>query len=146
LFDTGATHSFITTSLAKRIGLPIVTTTSSFRVKILTGSVVTTREMLKDCPMEIQGHLTTSDLVVLEMNKYEVILGMSWLTLTRAVVDCRKKIVSFKDQSRKEVEFVGETAMDGRMKLNSFEVIMDEEIVTESKIHLSNVEKEGDSL
>src|SRR5262249_44563867 len=54
--------------------------------------------------------------------------------------------VSFKDHSGKEVEFVGETVMDGRVKLISFELIVDEEIWTEGESHLISMEKEEESL
>ena len=35
------------------------------------------------------------DLIVLDMDEYEIILGMDWLSKYHAKIDCRKKIVVF---------------------------------------------------
>ena len=127
LFDTGATHLFVTTSLAKRLGLPIATTTTSLRIKTPTGSVVSTQEMIRDCRLKIQGHQSSSDLIVLDMNKYEVILGMTWLSKTQAVVDCQRRTISFVDLHGKIVEFLGETTVPRELGLSSFELMMEDE-------------------
>ena len=127
LSDTGATHSFITKSLATKAGLPVETIPASFRIKTPMGSVVITKEIIRNCSLKIQEHATTADLIVLEMNKYDVILGMSWLTQTKAVVDCRKKTVSFTNLEGRKVGFIGESAVVRKFELYSFELIEDKE-------------------
>src|SRR5262249_3787918 len=74
----------------------------------------------------IQEHTTTADLIVLEMTKYDVILGMSWLTRAKVVVDCRSKTVNFVRSDRKKASFVGEAAITRRSELYSFELIESE--------------------
>src|SRR5262249_39944726 len=140
LFDTGATHSFITKSLASKVGLPIETTPASFRIKTPTGSVVTTKEVMRNCSLRIQEHVTSADLIVLERTKYDVILGMSWLTRAKAVVDCRSKTVSFVRSDGIKASFVGEAAVTRRSELCSFELIGNEE--KEFEDYFSNLEDE----
>ena len=41
-----------------------------------------------DCEPEISGILLTMDLRVMDMSKFEVILGMDWLTAHQVVIDC----------------------------------------------------------
>ena len=38
-----------------------------------------------------------ADLIELEMVDYDVILGMDWLNTHHAIIDCRKKLVLFKN-------------------------------------------------
>ena len=54
-----------------------------------------TRELLKGCPLQIQGYDVNTDLIVLEMHNYEVILGINWMTSVKAMVDCQKEEVVF---------------------------------------------------
>ena len=100
LFDMGATHSFITPSLAKKTRLLVSISPSSFGVKTPNGSVMVTREFLKGCPLQIRGYDINTDLIVLEMHNYEVILGMNWMTSVKAMVDYQKKEVVFDADDR----------------------------------------------
>lgn len=38
---------------------------------------------------------TTTDLMLLEMSDFDVILGMDWLSSCHAMVDCREKAIKF---------------------------------------------------
>src|SRR5262249_11052549 len=146
LFDTGATHSFITKSLASKVGLPIETIPASFRIKTPTGSVVTTREIMRNCSLRIQEHTTSADLIVLEMTKYDIILGMSWLTRVKATVDCRSKKMSFVRSNGKRASFIGEAAVIRKSELCSFEMIKDEEKEFEDYLGSLEDEKEKPDL
>ena len=42
----------------------------------------------RGCELEISGILLTVDLRVMDMLKFEVILGMDWLVVHRVVIDC----------------------------------------------------------
>ena len=46
------------------------------------------------CELEISGILLTVDLRVMDMSKYDVILGMDWLTTYRVVIDCECRRVT----------------------------------------------------
>ena len=44
--------------------------------------------------LEISGTLLTVDLRILDMSKFDVILGMDWLIAYRIVIDCERRRVT----------------------------------------------------
>ena len=44
--------------------------------------------------LEISGTLLTVDLRIMDMSKFDVILGMDWLTAYRVVIDCERRRVT----------------------------------------------------
>ena len=47
-----------------------------------------------NCELEIYGILLTMDLRVMDMTKFDVILGMDWLTAHQVVIDCDRRRVT----------------------------------------------------
>jgi len=65
--------------------------------KINTGNdVVTTNRICKACIVELCDRKLEADMFVLNTGRYDVILGMTWLSKYHAVIDCQKKKVIFK--------------------------------------------------
>ena len=60
------------------------------------------------CELEISGILLTVDLRVMDMSKFDVILGMDWLTAYRVVIDCEHKRVIAYTQDSTRVVFQGD--------------------------------------
>ena len=58
------------------------------------GTRVNDDQICRDCELEISGIFLTVDLRVMDMSKFDVILGMDWLTTQRAVIDCDRKRVT----------------------------------------------------
>ena len=46
------------------------------------------------CELEISGTLLTVDLRIMDMLKFDVILGMDWLIAYRIVIDCERRRVT----------------------------------------------------
>ena len=46
--------------------------------------------------------------MVLDLTDFDVILGMDWLSTHGATLDCRDKVVRFRDQDGSEVVFRGD--------------------------------------
>ena len=42
----------------------------------------------RGCELEISGTLLTVDLRIMDMSRFDVILGMDWMTVYRVVIDC----------------------------------------------------------
>ena len=57
--------------------------------------------------MEISGTLLTVDLRIMDMSKFNVILGMDWLTVYRVVIDCERRRVTAYTQDGTRVVFQG---------------------------------------
>nr|AAR06317.1 putative polyprotein [Oryza sativa Japonica Group] len=87
LFDSSATHSFISKRFAGAHGLSLVKLKIPMRVHTPGGGMTTTHY----CPsvtVEIQGLIFPANLILLESKDLDVILRMDWLTRHRGVIDC----------------------------------------------------------
>ena len=80
MFDSGASHSFIVASCVKDLGLEVETLEKLLHVSSSLGTRVSVDQICRDCELEISGVLLTVDLRVMEMSKFDIILGMDWLT------------------------------------------------------------------
>ena len=62
----------------------------------------------RGCELEISGTLLTVDLRIMDMSKFDVILGMDWLTAYRIVIDCERNRVTAYTQDGTRVVFQGD--------------------------------------
>ena len=62
----------------------------------------------RGCKLEILGILFTVDLRIMDMSKFDVILGMDWLTAYRVVIDCERRRVTAYTQDGTRVVFQGD--------------------------------------
>ncbi|KAA3470154.1 Gag protease polyprotein-like protein [Gossypium australe] len=60
------------------------------------GKYVLVDKVCKNCPLIIRGHCFPDDLMLLPFDEFDVILGMDWLTLHDAIVNCRLKTIELK--------------------------------------------------
>jgi hypothetical protein len=89
LFDTGATHSFVSASWVESHNIPI---------EPMIPPLI--------CPnlrIEIRGIYFPTSLVVMGTQGLDVILGMNWLHKNQATVSCDKRTVKLVSPSGKEV-------------------------------------------
>ena len=61
----------------------------------------------RGCELEISGTLLTVDLRIMDMSKFDGILGMDWLTAYRVVIDCERRRVTAYTQDGTRVVFQG---------------------------------------
>ena len=94
LFDSGASHSFIATSLVIELGLEIETLEEPLYVSSPLGTRTRLGMIFRGCELEISGTLLTVDLRIMDMSEFDVILGMDWLTAYRVVIDCEHRRVT----------------------------------------------------
>ena len=59
----------------------------------------------RGCELEILGTLLTVDLRIMDMSKFDVILGMDWLIAYRVVIDCERMRVTAYTQDSTRVVF-----------------------------------------
>ena len=59
------------------------------------GKTMVVEFICKSCVIKIGGNELLADLILLEIQEFDVILGMHWLVAYRANVDCYKKEVVF---------------------------------------------------
>ncbi|KAJ3689885.1 hypothetical protein LUZ61_019049 [Rhynchospora tenuis] len=78
LIDTGSTHSFLNPSLVDT-GKWTVSATTPLQVKIADGSAMTTSEKCDQLPFKLQNHPFCGTVRLLNIQGYDLILGMDWL-------------------------------------------------------------------
>ena len=108
LFDFGASHSFIVALCVKELGLEVETLEKPLHVSSPIGTRVRVDKICWDCELEISRILLMVDLWVMDMSKFDVIIGMDWLTAHRVVIDCDRRRVTTYTQDGSCVMFQGD--------------------------------------
>jgi hypothetical protein len=85
LFDSRATHSFISNDCGTRIGLDLCHTGGSYMISN-PGGKVTSNQMVKSVPIQLGSKLIKTDLVLLNLEGIDVILGTNWMTEHRVLL------------------------------------------------------------
>ncbi|KAL0555978.1 hypothetical protein IC582_004481 [Cucumis melo] len=93
LFDSGSSHSFISSVFVQHVGLKVELLGSVLSVSTPSGEVLLSKEKIKACRVEIANHVLDVTLLVLDMQDFDVILGMDWLSANHANIDCFGKEV-----------------------------------------------------
>ncbi|XP_073017946.1 uncharacterized protein [Primulina eburnea] len=105
LLDSGATHSFISESFVKRLGIIPVAMDLGFRVSIPSGDQMFTSRIVRGLELTLQQKTVQADLIVLPLPEFDIILGMDWLSSHGAVIDFRQRSVSIRPPSGKPFVF-----------------------------------------
>nr|GFB47141.1 putative reverse transcriptase domain-containing protein [Tanacetum cinerariifolium] len=97
LFDTGATHSVISSAFASHI-----TTTPTLLDHVLCISTpmqdsVRITHVYRNLPLQFHDKIRPINAFPLDMCEFDIILGMDWLTEHHAMIDCRSYRVIFGD-------------------------------------------------
>ncbi|KAL0561248.1 hypothetical protein IC582_001670 [Cucumis melo] len=107
LFDSGSSHSFISSVFVQHVGLEVETLGSVLSVSTPSREVLLSKEKIKACRVEIANHMLDVTLLVLDMQDFDVILGMDWLSTNHANIDCFGKEVVFNPPSGASFKFRG---------------------------------------
>ena len=105
LFNPRATHSFIFVDLASKIKKSKKELTKMLLVSTPLGKLLPTSEEINKCEIKIGENITKNDLVVLDLNEFDIILGMDWLSKGQACIDCLYKTITFKLKEDMECVF-----------------------------------------
>jgi len=71
----------------------------------LSGASMSASLVIKSCAINIYGRGLPENLILLDMSGFDVILGMNWLAVYHANVDCLNKEVVFKPSGEPEFKF-----------------------------------------
>ena len=102
LFDSGASHSFISNAFAMSFDLPREQLPRPLSV-CSPGSRMESSRAVPDVEITIQGAIFSASLIVLPRSDIDVILGMDWLAKYKAKIDCSSKTVLLTHDSGVEI-------------------------------------------
>jgi hypothetical protein len=92
LFDSGASHDFLSLACAQKARLTLCTTQVSYSNNIPRGRVVA-NQMAHKIPLGLVGRVFSTALIILEGQGIDVILDMNWMKMHRAVLDISAHLV-----------------------------------------------------
>ena len=102
LFDSGATHTFISARFAQCLDKPAELISGTLVVSTPTGGPAHVDHVIPSIMVSIGDHLLEAEAFVLDMQDFDMILGMDWLDRHDALLDCRRKRVIFRRPGEKE--------------------------------------------
>jgi len=122
LFDTGATHSFVSPYMIGKGLFQMGTEDDPCIVNAAGGQVMHSLGRVKDIPIVIQYRVMPMDLVVVCLKNHEVILGMDWLGKNQATLDCHRGRVQFETGCGPPIRFQGIRLTSGCLVISAVQV------------------------
>ncbi|KAK8934927.1 hypothetical protein KSP39_PZI014534 [Platanthera zijinensis] len=104
LFDTGDLHLFTAESLVRRLILEVFPDAVLLEVMMPNGSFLQTRDRCM-VPMQfVEAEIVVEALLHL-FAAFDLILGMDWLSVVNAKINCRDKLIQFEGPNQIDVTF-----------------------------------------
>ena len=94
LIDSRGSHSYIDPNLVERLHLEKCKHERSWIVQLATGIRRKVSELVRNFPLDLNGLKTVTDLNILPLGSYHVLVGMDWLEPHRAVLDYYGKTIT----------------------------------------------------
>jgi hypothetical protein len=92
LFDSRASHDFISSTCAKKTMLSMVAAEEPYVISTPRGQV-NVDQIVRKTPLKLAGRVFHTDVIILKGQGLDVILGMSWMKPHRAVLDIAGRLV-----------------------------------------------------
>jgi hypothetical protein len=83
LFDSGASHDFISVACAERSKLALTITKPSYMI-ITPGGRIVANQIAREVTLELAGQVFPTHIIVLDGQGIDVTLGMSWMKLHKS--------------------------------------------------------------
>jgi hypothetical protein len=105
LFDSGASHSFITENFVEKGKLKLTMMPRAMLAQI-PGSVMKTKRNCLDVPVDIHGVSFEANLIILGTKGLDVVLGMDWMTRYQGHIDCARKAITVTNSDGIQIEYI----------------------------------------
>jgi hypothetical protein len=92
LFDSRASHNFMSSARAKNASLSLVATETPYVISTSGGWVKADR-IVRKIPLELAGWIFPTNLVILSGQGIDVILRMNWMKKHKAILDISAHLV-----------------------------------------------------
>jgi hypothetical protein len=92
LFNSGASHDFMSLACAQKAKLTLWATNAPYSISTPRGRVVADH-MVHKIPLELAERAFLNSLIILESQGIDVILGINWIKLHKAVLDISARLV-----------------------------------------------------
>jgi hypothetical protein len=121
LFDSGVSYSFISAAYVRKHNLPLALLRCQMIVSSPGGDMFARLLCLK-VNLKIRGVDFVTNLIVLESNNIDVILGIDMFSKHKVLIGCTKKSVKLTTPEGKEMKFVTEPVVTAKGVANHAKV------------------------
>jgi hypothetical protein len=121
MFDSRASHSFISATYVEKHNLPIALLRCQMIVSSLGGDMPA-RQLCPKVNLKIRGVDFVANLIVLESRVIDIILAMDWLSKHKVLIDYTKKSIKLTTPDEKELEFITEPVVTAKGVANRAKV------------------------
>jgi hypothetical protein len=104
LFDSGASHSFISTKFSAKCQLPFHHTNGGITISTPEGRVATYR-INRHIPIKLGSFIFKTTLLIMGLDSVDIILGTDWLSRHHAVIDVAARAIEIHSPLDGEITF-----------------------------------------
>jgi hypothetical protein len=98
LIDLGASHSYIDPRVVESFQLSRRKHGKYWLVHLAIGTKRKVIELVKSCPLDMNGLSIKAELNILHLGSYDYLIGMDWLDQHHAILDYHNKEFTFLDE------------------------------------------------
>jgi hypothetical protein len=117
LFDSGASHSFISSAVVAKYHMPVSIMKHTMLVSS-PGGEMRTKHICLAVTITIRGVDSLANLIILDYKGMDIILGIDWLRKHDGVILCAKRVVRLTTENVTTVEFSAVMTTDQTSMLN----------------------------
>ncbi|KAK1429741.1 hypothetical protein QVD17_11959 [Tagetes erecta] len=108
LFDSGASRSFVSALFYSALKVPSRKVERYFDVETAEGKFIRVDQMIEGCTITLLGRSFPTNLCIMTLGSFDVILGMDWLSKFDANIGCRERVVRLKAPDGSPVTVYGD--------------------------------------
>ncbi|GJU71783.1 putative reverse transcriptase domain-containing protein [Tanacetum coccineum] len=102
LVDTGADRSFISTAFSSLINITPTPLENSYDVELADGKLVGIDTIIRGCTLNFLNHPFNIDLMPVELESFDIIIGMVWLRKYHAMIIFLAHMSAKKEEDKSE--------------------------------------------
>ncbi|GJU96911.1 putative reverse transcriptase domain-containing protein [Tanacetum coccineum] len=91
----------------------------SYEIEIASGQLVEINKVIKECKLEIEGHVFDINLIPFGSGIFDIIIGMDWLSNHKAKIICHEEVVRIPLPDGKVLRVIGERPKEKMRHLTS---------------------------
>ncbi|XP_020272396.1 uncharacterized protein LOC109847576 [Asparagus officinalis] len=112
LFDSGASHCFLSRRFASAYSLPIASLTTGWNINTGSGVLVASTGY-EACPVVIRRRELFADFLAIDLLSFDAVFGMDWLGSFFSTIDCHRRSVVFEIPDHLRFEFLSGSISTG---------------------------------